>query len=162
MEKVLTNSFENYLKNLKVLDENIFHLREQMEFLRLGVISKKESNPELKSEDVKDDLIRIQELNYEMTLKYQEGVNMANIIVELFTIIKASGMEYDPGEDKDFVESLSKGSRRMFVISEKDRTVGVVDIAEYNEQMQVVKASAADPEKLDAMFNSPAFSSPKK
>jgi hypothetical protein len=162
MEKILINNFENYVKNLKILDENIFNLSEQMNFLRMGIISKRESAPDMKAEDVREELIKIQELNYEVTLKYQEGINMANIIVELFTIIKASDTEYSLGDDQEFVDSLVKGNRRLFVISEKDRSVGVADIAAFNEQLNIIRTDASDPEKLERMLNSPSFMKNKK
>jgi hypothetical protein len=162
MEKILINNFENYVKNLKILDENIFNLSEQMNFLRMGIISKRESATDMKAEDVREELIKIQELNYEVTLKYQEGINMANIIVELFTIIKASDTEYSLGDDQEFVDSLVKGNRRLFVISEKDRSVGVADIAAFNEQLNIIRTDASDPEKLERMLNSPSFMKSKK
>ena len=152
VEIYLKEKVREYLKNIEVFEGK--HIADRKEFNELQQKTQmfKKDNPEGTYEDVKEELIRIQEVHYWSFLLEQ---NMKHELIkakELLTLADIMGIDLElEGDDAEAAKAIRSQDSDMFHIDSKGDVVLLDN--EYRPQLEgAINQRKADTNNLKTMY----------
>jgi hypothetical protein len=142
-----------YLRTIEVFEKK--HISDREEFINLQRKTQmfKKDNPEGTYKDVKDDLVKIQELHYWSFLLEQNMKHELVKVKELITLSDLLGIELDlVGDDAKAAKAIKSQSSDMFYV-DKAGEVSLLD-TEFRPQIeQAINSKKTDIDTLKSMFD---------
>ncbi len=160
IEIYLKEKVGEYLKNIEVFEKKHHSDREVFVNLQKKTQMFKSENPKGTFKDVKDDLVKIQEVHYWSFLLEQNMKHELIKVKELVTLSEVLGISLEfEGDNKKAIDAIKLQESDMFYV-DKAGGVSLMD-TEFKPQIEeAINSRKSDPENLKVMYsNIPAAES---
>tara|TARA_R110000772_G_scaffold59348_8_gene134400 strand:+ start:383 stop:883 length:501 start_codon:yes stop_codon:yes gene_type:complete len=153
VEIYLQEKIQEYLKTLEVFEKKNLADREQFVSIQQKTQMFKKDNPEGTFKDVKENLIKIQELHYWSFLLEQNMKHELVKVKELIVLSDILGIKLELVNDhQEAVEAIRKQESDMFYV-DKSGGVSLLD-TEFKPQIEAaINDKKADEENLKTMYS---------
>jgi hypothetical protein len=161
-ESLIKNKFHETFTILKVLSDSVEKDQELLRTLHAQAIAKKQNNPEITFEGIRDEILKTHETTTFIGLKEQDiQKNIARLML-LSEMAAIAGIDLKmTEEDQVNFDYLLNNTKSLFAIDVVSKELKIADTEIYRSIFENYVTKVMTDTRLEEIFNSPYFT-PKK
>jgi hypothetical protein len=161
VSKLFTEVIQKEWDDLDAIDVYYKNLNGELSALRAQIVMIKKNNPDLKAEDVKQELVAFKELRYKESLLEDQYRTSTHRLAHLFNLTVVNRIDIEiSAETLESLQRLSEGFKPLFFVNSQ-KEVEVADDEIYNKILEQVGKSLDEEAELVRLFNAPIFEASK-